>query len=510
MGKVDSVAVDRPRLSIGQPLARMPAWVEAVALGAVAAMLSVFRNIAPSVWIDESATMSALNRSFAGLVQMAQHVDLVHVAYYATMYVWVAALGDSASTLRTFSGIAVGIAVGTVVAIGRMLWSRVFGVIAGIVFLVLPVTSWMALQARSEALSTMLTVVGVALAIAAIRSRGRRSTLLWIGYAVVGLLSIAVFVFTILAFVSIGVAVFTSRAPRRVRMAWTGYTAALTLFAGGFLLVLRTQSDQVSWIPPLSGATLESVAVVQFFRGFFRAEVLFAAVVGLLLLVGIVQAARSLRQGRSRPIDESGTETGTITIGPVRLALGWLLIPLAAMLVASLVVAPVYTPAYLAFTAPAFALLIAAALLVSLNRVLTAVSLIVILTFGAIAYWDQRMPWASFGSSWQAAATTLADAARPGDGVLFTVNGNESSRGLKLAYPEAFVALVDPGPRISPEADGSLWGVEPDATAIRSTDGRLWVIELQPGTTLPSLLGYHVSANRVVGWVGLTLLESDG
>jgi mannosyltransferase len=470
----------------------VPAWADAVVLGVLAAVIGLIANTGPSVWTDEAATLSAIHRSWGQLVALVQHIDLVHFTYYSMLRLWAGVFGESFASLRAFSAVAIGVATGALVVIGRLAWSRLFGIIAGVVFLALPVTDYMALDARSPALSTALMTTAIAMALAATRSQGRRARWYWIAYAVIGLLATAVFVYSVLGMVALGIALIVARVPRAARNSWMLATGILVVLAGAFLAVLRRESGQVAWIPPLSKDTVRAVLLTQFFRD----EKYFLLVVGALFLIGVVQLVRHRRQ-RFEALD-------TVVLG-----LALTLFPLLALLLASIVFQPVYVPHYLGFTAPGLAILIAAVLMFALQRWMAVVALLIVVAFGIIAFHDEREPAAAFGSDWQAAANALARASRPGDAVAFRVTYGQDARGIKSAYPAAFAELVDPGPRVSPAASASLSGKEPYESDIHPKDGRLWLVVEQPGPKAPSISGYHLVSNRLVGWVGITLFEAN-
>ncbi|MCU1513328.1 MAG: hypothetical protein JWO10_418, partial [Microbacteriaceae bacterium] len=136
-------------------------------------LISAAGSWIPSVWYDEAATITSASRSWTELWREIQHVDAVHAAYYSLMHVVFWVFGYSPLTLRLPSAVAVGVTAALIVVLVRRLADARTAVIAGILFCMLPRTTWMGGEGRSYAISALLAVVLTLAFVAALRTGGR-------------------------------------------------------------------------------------------------------------------------------------------------------------------------------------------------------------------------------------------------------------------------------------------------------------------------------------------------
>ena len=68
----------------------------------VTLLVSLYKITGPSFTRDESATLAAVHRSFPQLVSMLGHVDVVHGAYYALIWVVVQAGGSVSAPFNVY------------------------------------------------------------------------------------------------------------------------------------------------------------------------------------------------------------------------------------------------------------------------------------------------------------------------------------------------------------------------------------------------------------------------
>ncbi|WKU08219.1 glycosyltransferase family 39 protein [Micromonospora sp. HUAS LYJ1] len=137
-------------------------------------------------WRDELATWSAATRPVGDLFRLTRTVDAATGAYYLVVHGWTGVFGDSVAALRLPSVLAMAGAAGLTCVLGRRLFGAPAGLLAGLLFAVLPGTSRYAQEARPYALVTLLAVLATVLLVGALDRPGR---LRWAGYAaaVVGL-----------------------------------------------------------------------------------------------------------------------------------------------------------------------------------------------------------------------------------------------------------------------------------------------------------------------------------
>jgi mannosyltransferase len=415
----------------------------------------------PSVWYDESATVTSATRSWSQLWAMSGNVDAVHLAYYAVMHVVFDLVGYSPMSLRVPSAIAVGIAAALTVVLGRVLYRPRLGVIAGIVFVLLPRTTWMGTEGRSYALTAALAVLTTILLVLASRNSSRR---LWALYAIAVTVSCIVFVYLALVVVAHAVAmawwVNSSRSRSWPPVArWMRWTALATAVVIPFALAVIGQSGQVHWLPEVDVDTLRMVVVGQWFytSGWF-------AVVGWTLLVaGAVALARGPRG-----------------LSPASVLLPLVVVPTAALILVSVVAMPVYTPRYLSFCLPFVALVMGGAIDRFAPRGTAVVALAVLAALAVPQIVAQRQSEAKEDSSWSQVADLIASerAAAAPDTTTAIVYGTvqyhpkASARVMAYSYPDAFAGTVDVTLGIPAAETAQLWETRfPLASRLDRLDG---------------------------------------
>ena len=173
------------------------------------------------------------------------------------------------------------------------------------------------------------------------------------------------------------------------------------------------------------------------------------------------------------------------------LALPWLVAPPLLLISAAAVAMPVYTQRYVAYCLPALALAVGVGL-AGFARAPRVIALLLLAGLGLPTQLAQRQP-DGHGDDIRAAATVLAQYERPGDGVLYdcpSCHYPDMPREFEFAYPSAFGPLDDLALAQSPNASGTLRGVETDqATLVRRLDAmsRVWLVEVD-GNAEPASL----------------------
>jgi len=284
----------------------------------VSLALGLFQLGQPSLWVDESFTARAMSYSYTRLVH--EH----HWLYYTLMKPWAAVAGTSELALRLPSVLAAAAACALLVPLGDRLLGRPVGTIAGVVLALNAFVVQWSQQARSYS----FVLLGAILAtMALIRLRQDRSMASWILYATAlgGLLLFQPLSAGLLA----GAHLLSAQGVR-----WRVFTAGLTVavLASPFLLgVYRRDSEggTLVWNKPPNGETVT------------RAVLELSGAVGVGLILSLVALVLVRRE---------------------RLLLAsWAFLPLAAT-VAMTPLADIFIDRYLIVSAPAFALLAAAAI----------------------------------------------------------------------------------------------------------------------------------------------------
>ncbi|MFC9550773.1 mannosyltransferase [Rhodococcus sp. NPDC056960] len=404
----------------------------------------------PSFWYDEVATLYSSQRSRPDLSNLLGHIDAVHGMYYVGMRYWFELFGASEFSARFPSALATGAAGAGVVVLGAMIATRRVAVLSGILFVLLPSVTWAAVEARGYAATAAAALWLTVILLAALRFR---RWWLWTLYAVGLAVSIVLFVYLITLAPAHLLTILLLREARRSWLGWTSATAAGVVAAAPFVALVRRESVQVSWIPPLDDHLPRAVAEYQWFVGAPWFAVLFA----VLVVAGSVALVRSRRLPSALSV-----------------ALPWVAVPMAALLAYSILRSPVYLPRYFTFTTPAVAL-IGGLCLVALTRKWwqSAAVLAVFAVVASPAYVAQREQWAKpSGMDFSTVNGFAAEHLRPGDCVLFdTPAWNPTSlRLVKNVRPAAFDGTRDIGLGTTAASRGSLWD---DQLAVPDVEGTL-------------------------------------
>ncbi|PPF70786.1 hypothetical protein C5C18_03005 [Rathayibacter tritici] len=452
----------------------------------LATALTLVGSWIPSYWNDEVATLRLARLPLDQLLAFVQEKDAVHLVYGLLMHGWIAVAGESEFAVRAPSALATGAAAAGVVLLLRAFDRPRAALLAAAVLVVLPRSSFSGTEARSSALVTALVVGAAVLIVHAARSGG---ALRWAAFVAVAGLANAVFLYCVLvlpAFVALAVAAAPRNAVRA--LAASGLSA---LSAVPVLLLAAGQSGQVGWLrsQPVNAFTV----LVEPFVG----SAWWLAVI-VVVLLGVAAARGALRT----------------PLLPALLL--WLALPTAVLVLGTLVVGPMFTPRYVASSAPALAVLTGLALDSWTRR--TGLALLALIIAAALPVLVQMRTAAGkpAGQDLRALATAIQERAHPGDAVLLGSSGTVSlqPRLALAAYPEAFAGLDDVAFAHSYAGTGSysdaLLEGEPLRAALAGED-RIWQA-LPEGESDDVLVeaGFVAREQLRVPTVVLTLWERPG
>lgn len=477
----------------------------AALVGVFAFAVSVTGSWIPSAWADEAATMSAARRSLPELWHMVHHVDAVHGLYYAMMHVWFEAVPYSVATLRLPSAIAIGLAAAVTVLLGARLVGPWTGLVAGVVFAVLPRVTWAGAEGRSYAATTLFAVVlSLVLVVAVQRTaeRRRRAWVWWLLYGVAVLCCGLLFVDMLLLVAAHGVALFVGillgRGPggRRAHLRTALWWLVPTVVAGALLLpFVRLASGEANQQLYYMGRMGWGFGIVKlvFLQQFFAGTKAMAAVAWLLVAIGAVGAVVVPRLRDRLPA--------------VALTLPAVFLPPAVVYVASVLVRPLFNPRYFTFETPLLAIAIALGLTVLPWR-RTAVLGLALLVLLAVPQWGaQRIPTAKDDSTWGPASALLqreraAEPAGTRDGIVhgpLPSHVNRTTEFVAASYPRAFQGMRDLTLERSAVDIGQLWAQRRPASGplsgLTNVD-RVWFVG-EPTADEPRLLQRRLTS---AGW----------
>ncbi|WP_405853880.1 glycosyltransferase family 39 protein [Streptomyces sp. NBC_01515] len=379
-----------------------------------------------TMWGDESVTYQLAHRDLSQIWLTAQHIDLVHVLYYAVMHEIFGHFGGGLLTLRLPSVLAMSLAASGVGLLALRLAGPRAGLLAGLVFALLPQVQKYAQEGRSYAMvCALVTWATYALVV----SVSRRAWWRWAVYGSTMLLACLLHEFAVLALVAHGVTLAVSRVPRPVLRAWGVVVAGVVAGLLPLAICSAGQSEQVSWI---SGPVRP---------GYFL----------VVAVLGVVCALAPLR-----------------VRGPVRLsalAVPILVLPGLLLLIASLV-KPLFVDRYVVYSNVGIALLLGAWMDHFLRRQrssryawIAAVAVLAALVQPSLSL---RTPQ-SRSNDVTAIGAAVREEGRPGDGLLY-LSGQQ--RILTAANPEDTRFLTDLALAQDPVSSNTLAGVELPAREI--------------------------------------------
>jgi mannosyltransferase len=391
----------------GPPFGAMSEWAMRVPWlwpALLTAILGWYQLGRPELWRDELASWTFATRPLPDLVATARRVDANHLVYYLLLHYWTAAFGDSAVAMRSLSVLAMAGAAACVTLAGRRLAGTRAGLLAGLVFALVPSVSRFAQEMRSYALEVLVATLATLMLL---RALDRPAVRRWAAYgaclAALGYLDPVA-----LAAVTGHAAVVGMRwwRDRDDRLFWFVPAALAGLAAWLPLAVVswHEESGQVGWIlrPGLN------LTVFSFFiRNLFYSTSVAAAFILLAILAWAVDRR------------------------PAAFATALAVVPVAAVWLVSQGAHAFFFPRYLLPTVGAWAMLAG----IGLARVDGRAAAAVVLSIAIFGAGDQqviRSPgahnWAYYPAAsdttypdFAGAAAIIARQARAGDGIVYPV-----------------------------------------------------------------------------------------
>jgi mannosyltransferase len=244
---------------------------------------------APSYWRDEAATISAVHRPLPALLRMLTSVDAVHGAYYLIMWPVARLAGTGELVMRLPSVLAMSTTALVIVAIGRRTIPGKAGLVAGLVWAMLPATSWYGQNARPYAMATMLACAASYLLLRMLESTERK-WLAWYAVSLAGLGAMNLFGLLLIPAHGITVVLSTRRNHRRRgRLVhdlgrWLAAAGLAALSMAPLMVLAWRQRADIGWIPPLNHHEATTVAV-------WAGSLAVSQVAELIIVTGIAFAA---------------------------------------------------------------------------------------------------------------------------------------------------------------------------------------------------------------------------
>jgi mannosyltransferase len=362
----------------------------------------------PELWRDELSSWTFATRPVPDLFATVRHTDAAQLPYYLLLHYWIAAFGDSAVVMRSLSVLAMAGAAACVTLAGRRLAGSRAGLLAGLVFAVVPSVSRFAQEIRPYALEILVATLATLLLLRAIDQPGVRR---WAAYgaclAVLGYVDLVALALVTGHAAGVGLRWWRDRDKR---LLWFGPAVLAGLAACLPLAVVSwgEAGGQVGWIPR-PRLTLSAFS-------FFARNLFFSTSVAAAFILLAILAWTADRQAAA-------------------FATALALLPVAAVWLVSQGAHSYFFPRYLLLTVGGWAILAG----VGLARVDVRAAAVVVVVLALLGAGDQQVIRSAGAHNWAfypvgsyvvypdyaGAAALIAREARAGDGIVYPANNQE-------------------------------------------------------------------------------------
>ena len=215
-------------------------------LMAVGFVIDLVRGGSKSVWLDEAISVSYAREGFGQFLHTVSHRDPNMGLYYLLLRPWIAVFGESESAIRSLSAVFAALAVGAVAVLGRRLFDRWTGLVAGLFLALNAFFVEYAQTARSYTLVVLLVVLSSYFFVAELE---RPSRAFAVGYVVSSALAVYAHYFAVYVLVAqlLTLAVIERRGALTRRWVAIGVLrGCLVCSRAGFSA--RSGTGNISWI----------------------------------------------------------------------------------------------------------------------------------------------------------------------------------------------------------------------------------------------------------------------
>ncbi|WP_449352372.1 glycosyltransferase family 39 protein [Streptomyces shaanxiensis] len=454
------------------------------------------------LWRDEHATWWAATLSLHDLSLLIRSIDVVFTPYYVLMHFWIALAGDSPTAMRIPGAVAMAASAGLLALLGRRLFTTQVGLLAGLAFAVVPVTTRYGQESRPYAFAVAAVLLSTLLLA---RALDKPSFKVWVAYT----LSVPLIGWSHLASMAVLgahlVMILIARRAGDKIVGWA-FAAACTLgmcFVIPVALSGSGQSGQIAWNNP----GLKDL--IEFPKNLFGSWAVAVPVMALGAL-GLFFAGR-----RALPLAV------------------WIVLPPVATYVTAAQL-HLFLPRYLLYTAPAWVLLAAVAVMRIAGPVAGAKAgtgaavrrglgwVIVVAAVAGLAF--QSLPGIRetrhnvLGEpDFRGAARLIEAGQKKGDGIVFSGVMSER-RAMDYELRDDAGRPRDTLMYRTPQELGSFGALEcPDAAKCLAKADRLWLVSTtadgQPFSGMPKTTAtaiqkdFRVVKTRKLDYLQLVLLE---
>lgn len=417
--------------------------------------LCSWRLAARPLWFDEHASWWAASLPFGALQTLFGNLDLAIAPYYLMLKAWTSLFGDSPAALRLPSALAMGVAAGLIVQLGKKLLDARVGLVAGLVFATVPSVTRFGQEVRVYAFVVVLATLATLLLLRALDTPERRTG--WIAYAacIVALGLAHAPSLCLLAAHSVALVDTFGVRPWRMRTRclapWSLSVLAALLALAPMLWFASAQTAEIAWNKP------DYADLLRYPRRLLLTGKIQPRIVAALGLVALFKPSR----GRL-------------------MLVCWGLLP-PVLFFATRETLHLFLARYLLFTLPAILLLAAAGLVDLAQRVrwprsVLACSTAALMALGLTAKMRGRLYDSMFDH--RGAAASVSSAQKPGDALAFGGTPRARRFGRIALHYELRGRLprdIFAAPPL-PESGNFITGECPAAACLKDDVQRLWLV----------------------------------
>jgi mannosyltransferase len=368
--------------------------------------LASYRLGTKSMWLDEATSANHARLGLSGLWTVLSSSDPNMGLYYVLLHFWVRVFGYSEAAVRSMTVVLAGWSVPVMVLLGKRLFGRATGLLAGLLLAISPFFVQYEQTARSYALVVLLVLLSSYFFVAELEKPARATRAAYVLSS-----SLAVYAHYFAAYVLL-VQLLTLLAVKRrgaLTRGWlTAGAAVAVLCTPEVVFSLRAGSGNVSWLQAPSLSTLAHLPSE------LAGGVVLAVVLIVLVCYGFTRAAA----------DREEWQAGFLA--------AWLVIPVILDFAVSKVIQPLFQDYYLIVVLPPLLLLAAVGVAKLPQRAAQAIAIGLLVVLSAVGIRDWYT--APGQENYRGAARYILNNERPGDGVIYYPGGGAGGKGVSSGF----------------------------------------------------------------------------
>jgi mannosyltransferase len=380
--------------------------------------LASYRLGTKSMWLDEAVSAGHARLGLTSLWTVITGHDPNMGLYYVLLHFWVRIFGYGEAAVRSMTVVLAGFSVPVMYLLGRRLFGRSAGLVAGLLLAIAPFFVQYEQTARAYALVVLLSLLSSYCFVAELEGPSRKRL---IGYVLASALAVYAHYFAVFVLIVQALTLLAVRRRGAMTGRWLSAGAAIVaLSIPAAVFARRAGTGNISWIHSPSIGTLFHLP----------SDLAGGRALALVLIVlacyGFVRAV----------VDRQGWQAGFVA--------AWLIVPVILVFAVSRIGRPLFVAYYLIIVLPALLLLAAAGVAKLPRRGASFVALALLVvpsTVGVRNWYDQASV-----ENYRGATRYVLAHERPGDGTVYYPAGTLRGPTSGFDYYEAQADAHGPTP----------------------------------------------------------------